>query len=161
LTDLARFTVSAWIKPRGFGEVNLGRIVNKRNPAGTAGWTLFLTGKGSALFRQAFNVAGGGWITPINSVTLNTWQHVAVTYDSASTANRPIFYINGKLVTTSVADSPSGSKNSDSATPLSIGNTSTLDRTFNGAIDDVRIYNRILGATEIEALAAVMPTGAG
>jgi hypothetical protein len=44
---------------------------------------------------------------------------------------------------------------------LTIGNTTALDRTFDGAIDDVRIYNRILGAAEIGVLATPMPVGTG
>jgi hypothetical protein len=84
-----------------------------------------------------------------------------VAYDTSSVANRPVFYINGKLVTTVVRTTPSGSKSSDAASTLSIGNTSTLDRTFDGAIDDVRIYNRILSTSEIGGLVTVMPTGSG
>jgi hypothetical protein len=44
---------------------------------------------------------------------------------------------------------------------LTIGNTTALNRTFDGAIDDVRIYNRILSATEIGGLATPMPVGTG
>ena len=64
-------------------------------------------------------------------------------------------------MTTTVRAVPSGSKSSDAASTLAIGNTSTLDRTFDGAIDDVRIYNRILSASEIGGLVTVMPIGSG
>jgi hypothetical protein len=158
LTNLARCTIAAWIKPRSLGEFKLGRIVNKRS---AAGWTLFLNSDGSAFFRQTFSVTEGAWSTAANSVALGVWRHVAVAYDSSSSANRPVFYLDGKLVTTTVRTAPSGSKSSDAASTLSIGNTSTLDRTFDGAIDDVRIYNRILTATEISGLATATPTGTG
>jgi hypothetical protein len=158
LTNLARCTIAAWIKPRSLGEFKLGRIVNKRS---AAGWALFLNTDGSANFRQTFSATEGAWSTPANSVALGAWLHVAVTYDSGSSANRPAFYLNGKLVTTTVRSAPSGSRSSDAASPLSIGNTLTLDRTFDGAIDDVRIYNRILSASEISGLATVAPTGTG
>jgi hypothetical protein len=160
LTNLTRYTIAAWIKPRTFGEANLGRILNKRN-SGTAGWSLFLGGQGAAFFRQTFSVTEGAWSTPVNTIALGTWQHVAVAYDGSLAANRPAFYVNGKLVTTTVNTAPSGSKSSDAASALSIGNTTKLERTFDGAIDDVRIYNRILSASEIGGLATAMPTGAG
>jgi hypothetical protein len=86
---------------------------------------------------------------------------VAVAYDSSSSANRPVFYLDGKLVTTTVLATPSGSRSSDATSALSIGNTSTLERTFDGAIDDVRIYNRVLSASEIGALVTVIPVGSG
>jgi hypothetical protein len=158
LTNLAKYTITAWIKPRSLGEAQLARIVNKRS---AAGWTLFLNTDGSAFFRQTFSVTEGAWSTPVNSVALGAWLHVAVAYDSSLATNRPAFYLNGKLVTTTVRTAPSGSRSSDAASPLSIGNASTLDRTFDGAIDDVRIYNRLLGASEIGGLATVAPTGTG
>jgi hypothetical protein len=86
---------------------------------------------------------------------------VALTYDNSSAANRPVFYRNGTRVTTTVRTTPSGTVTSDAASPLTIGNTMTLDRTFDGVIDDVRIHNRILSAAEIGALAAPMPIGSG
>jgi hypothetical protein len=158
LTNLARYTIAAWIKPRSLGEVKLGRIVNKRS---AAGWALFLNTDGSAFFRQTFSTTEGAWSSPVNSVALGAWQHVAVGYDSSLATNRPVFYLNGKQVTTTARTAPAGLRSSDAASPLSIGNTSTLDRTFDGAIDDVRIYNRILSATEISGLATVMPTSSG
>jgi chitodextrinase len=160
LTNLARYTIAAWIKPRSFGEASLGRIVNKRN-SGTAGWTLFLTSQGSAFFRQTFSTTSGAWSTSNNAVTLGGWQHVALTYDNSSAANRPVFYLNGTRVTTTAKTAPAGSVTSDAASPLTIGNTATLDRTFDGGIDDVRIYNRILSAAEVGALVVPMPTGTG
>jgi hypothetical protein len=158
LTNLARYTIAAWIKPRTFGEANLGRILNKRS---SAGWSLFLNSQGSMFLRQTFSVTEGAWSTPANSVAFGTWQHVAVAYDGSLATNRPAFYLNGKLVITTVNTAPAGSRSSDAATPLTIGNTAALSRTFDGAIDDVRIYSRILTATEIGGLATVVPTGTG
>jgi hypothetical protein len=160
LTNLARYTIAAWIKPRTLGEGLLGRVLNKRNSGVTAGWSLFL-GAGTVTFRQTFSTTEGAWSMPANAVALGAWQHVALTYDTGSAANRPIFYRNGVVVTTTVQTAPSGSRSSDAASTLSIGNTSTLDRTFDGGIDDVRIYNRIMSASEISGLATVMPTGSG
>jgi hypothetical protein len=161
LINLTRYTIAAWIKPRSFGEAKLGRILNKRNSGISAGWSLFLTGDGSAFLRQTFSVTEGAWCTPVNSVALGTWQHVAVAYDNSLATNRPAFYVNGKLVTTTVRTAPSGSKSSDAASTLSIGNTAGMDRTFDGALDDVRIYNRILTASEVSGLVTAMPTGTG
>jgi RNA polymerase sigma factor (sigma-70 family) len=164
LTNLTRITLAAWIKPRSFGQLKLGRIVNKRRTE-NAGWSLFLNDRDEAVlystlcFKQAFSITEGAWATPSDSIALDVWQHVALTYDNSSAANRPVFYIKGTRVTTMVETAPSGSASADSETPVLIGNMSSLIETFDGAIDDVRIYNRILSATEIGALATLMPTG--
>jgi RNA polymerase sigma factor (sigma-70 family) len=167
LTNLARFTIAAWVMPRGFGreigeannKMNRGRIVDKRNSESGAGWSLYLANRATGLtsgtfcFRQDFSIAQAGWETQENSVALGIWQHVAIAYDNGSADNRPIFYLNGIHVATTIMVAPAGSKSSDAASTLTIGNAATLDRAFDGAIDDVRIYDRILSASEVQVLA--------
>ncbi|HEY4523745.1 MAG TPA: LamG-like jellyroll fold domain-containing protein, partial [Candidatus Paceibacterota bacterium] len=51
----------------------------------------------------------------------------------------------------------SGSRVSDAAESLKIGNDKSFARTFDGMIDDVRIFNRALTPKEIQQIAA-MPT---
>jgi hypothetical protein len=170
LNDLTHSTLAAWIMPRSLGKPdtdnsNLGRILNKRNTdmkspprVWSDGWSLFLTnrGAGNALgcfsFRQAFTDADGAWTTPADSVALGAWQHVALTYDNTSAANSPVFYLNGLPVATVVETKPSGTACPDAESTLFIGNADKPTRTFDGIIDDVRIYNRILSASEIQKL---------
>jgi RNA polymerase sigma factor (sigma-70 family) len=167
-SNLTRYTLAAWIMPRTFGMLtigspplkNLGRILNKRSTGSTAGWSLFIGNHGpnetigNFQFRQTFSITEGSWATPDNHVALNAWQHVALTYDNGSAENSPVFYINGIPATTVAQTDPEGSVSSDAESTLTIGNTPTLDRTFDGAIDDVRIYNRILSHSEIQELVA-------
>ena len=74
---------------------------------------------------------------------LNTWTHFAVTYDQ--TALR--IYVNGaqvagKAVTGDIVSS---------AGPIRIGGNQVWGEFFSGLIDEVRIYNRALSASEIQA----------
>lgn len=75
----------------------------------------------------------------------NQWTHVAGTYDGATMT----VYRNGTSVgTRSVSGSITNSANN-----LNIGRrVSGGDRNFPGSLDDIRIYNRALSATEIENL---------
>ena len=94
--------------------------------------------------------------TPDNSITLHEWTHVAVTYDSSNPANDPIIYINGVAQVVTENQAPSGSYNSDAAFSGIIGNTaSATDRTFDGTIDEVRLYDYTLTAAQINALIPV------
>jgi hypothetical protein len=85
-----------------------------------------------------------GVLTSRDVYTDNQWHHVVVVYDGREI----ILYIDGYL------DSKTGySEGLNSNTePLLIGwdmNTWISDRHFQGSIDDVRIYNRVLSSYEI------------
>jgi hypothetical protein len=89
----------------------------------------------------------GGWAG-------NTgWNHILVTYDYSSTANEPNFHINDVQETTKLVTAPTGSTGGDS-TELNIGNRAGADRAPNGYIAEAAIWNRILSAGEITALAS-------
>jgi hypothetical protein len=72
---------------------------------------------------------------------LNTWSHVAATYDGTNLR----LYVNGTLVGTRAM---SGQVTA-TANPLRIGGNTIWGEYFAGRIDEVRIYNRPLAATEI------------
>jgi len=153
-------TLTAWIKAAGWGESNFGRIMNKTTSTFQAdGWGWYLDNSDtveSMQFGHGFSgVAAGRWTTPANSISLNTWHHVAISYDNSDIANDPIIYIDGISQTLAEAATPSGTADDDSAENLAIGNLSATvtDRAFDGAIADARIYDRILDATEIEIIA--------
>ncbi len=85
-------TVAAWINPATFGENNYGRVIDKDNNLTLpgSGWAIEFNGPGARLLLQrGFSTAGGEWATPIGSIALNAWQHVAVVYDGSAAANIP------------------------------------------------------------------------
>ncbi len=73
----------------------------------------------------------------------NTWTHVATTYDGAQLR----LYINGVLV----SSTPATGSIQTTTTPLRIGGNTYSTEFFQGMIDELRIYNRALTATEIQA----------
>ncbi len=83
------------------------------------------------------------WITATSSIVTGTWYQVAVTYDGSNVA----FYINGVPAGSTAA---TGAWNTSNAT-LGIGQNRAANW-FSGLIDDVRIYNRTLSASEISAM---------
>lgn len=92
------------------------------------------------------------WADGYGAVPLNTWTHVALTFDG-STAK---IYANGTLTRT--LSGLSGNVNSSSG-PFKIGSRSEAiiggawprDR-FNGLIDEVELFNRALSTSEIQAI---------
>jgi hypothetical protein len=79
-----------------------------------------------------------------SSTPLNTWTHVAVTYDGTALRH----YINGVLDRTTQLTC---SVTNTSSQPIRIGANGGNSEVLNGSIDDVRIYNRPLSVTEIQA----------
>nr|MBP7118976.1 LamG domain-containing protein [Candidatus Woesebacteria bacterium] len=69
-----------------------------------------------------------------------TWHHLVVVYNSGSVANDPTIYIDGVSQTVTETQTPVGSITLSSAT-LRIGNTSGDDRTFDGSIDEMKIFD--------------------
>lgn len=125
-------------------------IVFKRNSltANFEGYTLQFYGPPLTPAGMASSASGkqvGASSTTADSV--GTWYHLAMTADSTSLR----FYVNGELAATSATGFPV-----DVGTrPLFIGRSGEwCDGHLNGAVDDVRIYNRVLGAEEIQRLYA-------
>ncbi|QQR64991.1 hypothetical protein IPH92_00195 [Candidatus Kaiserbacteria bacterium] len=156
LDDVTQKTITAWINPVTLGDSDYGRIADK--DAGTAtGWLFYVSnGDNVSSLRFGHYFAGGlgFWNTGNNTITTggNTWQHVAVTYDNSSASNDPVFYINGVLSPLAFDTNNSGAANSDAAHNLWFGDRAGNDRSFNGDMDDIRMYNRILTAGEIATI---------
>jgi hypothetical protein len=78
-----------------------------------------------------------------SNIGVNTWTHVAGTYDGTTLR----LFVNGTQVASlSVSGAMPGSTG-----PLRIGGNSIWGEHFRGRIDEVRVYNRALSAAELQA----------
>ena len=127
-----RFTVEAWVKRGTVGTNQV--LVSKQSNA----WVLMFNTGNRLVLRKA-TVAD----IVASTVTLSDvsrWHHVAASKEGASVR----LYLDGADVTGSVANTTLA----DNALPLSIGQSSNVSF-FNGSVDEVAVYNRVLTATEI------------
>jgi hypothetical protein len=74
---------------------------------------------------------------------VNTWTHLAATYDGSSLR----LYVNGSLA----AERATSGVLATSSRPLRIGHNDVNGGVFLGRIDEVRVYARALTAQEIQA----------
>ncbi len=124
--------------------------LNKDTPTGRQ----FLLSKYSNNKIRACVNSTNGWFYFTESQTVlqpNTWYHVALTYDAATSSLRT--YINGILDTNGAAV---GSMVA-TASPLNLGGAAAWtpyypDYRWQGGLDEPAIYDRALGASEILAL---------
>jgi hypothetical protein len=154
LANLAAVTAEAWIYPRSNGRWGWGTMLVKArsiSPPEIYGWILGFDGTGVGRLRFTVEYSGTDLhvATAANALLMNQWQHVAVTWDGTPGAAGVHIYVNGVEVGYAVQQNPTGTRINDAAYPLTIGNSQFLDATWNGVIDDVRIYNRALTPAEI------------
>ncbi len=152
LDNLGPLSISAWINPRSMGERDEGMILGKYGNGGEFRLEFkFAGGSNALMFARNYDGTPNilRQITANNAITMNTWQHVAVTWDgSGSSANIKI-YVNGVETGYQSPLNGGGTMISDTDSDFTIGNQSTLIRAFDGSIDDVRLYNRVLSPQEI------------
>ena len=139
------FTISAWIKPNSAGEGNTGRIIDKSiNSIQTKGFAFYIEIDN----RTVFTITGGAACrSAINSVITGDgkWYHVLVTINSSANAQT---YVNN--VISGSAQVLNALNGITTGNALRIGNRAIgTDFTFNGAISDVKIWNRTLTTAEI------------
>jgi hypothetical protein len=140
------FTISAWVRPNTTGENPYGRIVDKSTATsgGLDGYALYMS-NGSKVSMTVDSTTAV--ISTDGSVPFGQWTHVVAT---VSNTGATTIYTNGTVNVTGTTGPLSGIV---TINPLTIGNRSNAtDRTFDGLIDDVRIYNRVLSQSEVQAL---------
>lgn len=148
-------TVAAWINPASLPAVSgLMPIVTRYASADSTKGYYFELYNSAGTQTLYWSSAGGtsATYTPV-TIPLNTWTHVAVRH-SGTTAT---IYVNGTALPTTVSGTPSFVP-ATLSTPINIGKRDD-GWYFNGKIDDVRIYNNALSATQIRQLATQVPAG--
>ena len=154
LDDLGPVSISAWIYPRSEGESGVGAIVTKDTALTSGYWLLrmYSAGINSLSFIKNYSTTDLIIATADNAITLNTWQHITLVWDGSSSAVNAKIYINATEASYVQQQNGVDTKNSDNALNLYIGNRGNSNITFDGSIDDVRIYNRALTSDEVKRL---------
>ena len=148
-----RMTLAAWIRP----EKATGGIVTRMEPKSTSrgdkGYGLFLV-DGKLQFRiESTDIDDRMRIETVDLVPLGRWSHVAVTYDGSRLTRGMRLYVDGKQQELHVILDHSNNDTNAPKTPLRVGHGPDPDDRFQGAIDDVRVYERDLSEHEVAVVA--------
>ena len=132
-------TVEAWVNPVA--------LVNWRNIAmkeGTTDLSYALYASDATSMPQSLINTGTGHLGASGALQLNAnvWSHLAATFDGSTHR----LFVNGVLVGSNAA---AGTLTQTSG-PFRIGGNPVWGDWFNGAIDDMRVYNRALSASEVQ-----------
>ena len=147
----ASLTIEAWVFPITHGnssQPTFGRVVVSKTEFD--GFALRLQ---NGLIQADLRLSSGDAAPTFGSaLPLNQWSHIAVTYDGAALKA----FLNGSQVGNSVPASGTIRNTANSAICAMIGNEPTTNCAispsgfgFDGRIDELKIYNRALSATEV------------
>ncbi len=140
------FSLSLWVKSNNVVSADSRRgIIDTRDVLGQ--WVLY---QNTASWRLTF-VGWDSGSSPTKSVSsttalsANQWYHIAVTYDGTTASA----YVNGVFE----ASTSTGNAIRDTTDHIRIGEEcSFANRYWNGVIDEARVYDRALSASEVTAL---------
>ena len=138
-------TLEAWAKPSGPTESDPIIFKEALGIGGQPGYVLGIGVTSSGKPEGVIGEEGESEnVVAPSKIDTNVWTHLAFTYDGAHMR----LYVNGALVATQAqADAPLAAPGD-----LKIGcSASWWEEGFNGKIDEVRIYDRALDASEIAA----------
>ncbi|MBS1793246.1 MAG: carboxypeptidase regulatory-like domain-containing protein [Acidobacteria bacterium] len=138
------FSAEAWIYPRTFTNT-FPYILNKFN--GTNRWLMAVTNSPPYQNSLHVNIDDNSFFTPNNSIALGRWSHIAFTYNAVNGTIK--LFVNGIPLTVTTAATHLTTSGSSA---FYIGNEAGNGRQFDGLIDEVKIYNRELTETEIQAV---------
>ena len=125
-----RFTVMAWVQPSAIQ----GRVYVFHKQDDWPGIGTDLTGK-----QWWFTVGDGVNLYSPPLVKAGSWTHLALTYDGTYLTG----YVNGKSVTQTKTNFIPGGR-------TRIGADNVAGRFFPGKVDEVAIYSRAMGLTELQ-----------
>jgi chitodextrinase len=132
------FTLEAWVKKATTTRVDTGVVGSWTSDGGPMIWVDHIAGH----YYLTLNTGMSNYLDSGATPTAGTWQHVAATYDG-STAR---FYLNGTLVASKPFTAPVGTSNSWRIGAYGAGSGGNFD----GSIDEVRVYDHALTASDIQ-----------
>ncbi len=144
-------TIALWVGPISKTALPYGRLV------GWGGGPLGFT----TLFYRSYKPnafamdAGGAIASVLPGVTpLGTWTHLVWTY--STNLGLSSFYVNGVKKNTTIETGTAATQLNTTSGPLILGDISQVEyaaaAAFNGYLDEVRVYSRVLSDAEVQGL---------
>ena len=150
LNNLPALTVSAWIYPR---IVNGGEHILGKGGTSKVGWLLIFDTNARLRFLAYFTEGVLEQTSEHNVIQTNSWQHLLVTWDGSATGANVKMYVNGSEIAYGATFDAHGNRQSDAGHRLYMGDSGALFP-YNGVIDGIRVYNRVLAADEAKKLSS-------
>jgi hypothetical protein len=145
-----KFSYGAWVNPIDNRHQTILSKIDNDN--GIRGWDVYL-GDGKIYVHLISKWENDAIrLNSKQTIPMNQWTHVFVTYDGSKKAKGVRVYVNGKAIETETThDTLTGTIANEQ--PIRVGRRSG-GATFQGMIDEVRLYGRELTTAEVGQLVA-------
>src|SRR3990167_3699900 len=148
-STMGAFRLSAWVYVDSDGENDEGRIID--GWSGTiVGYRLFVNTESSSTVQVTFEVGYGttnAIVVTSSTISISAWHRIDAIHNSDKSLD---VYFDGAIATYGTDTTGIGTIGDDDAVTKYIGNNSAGTRTFDGEIDDVRIYDGTFAADDVE-----------
>jgi hypothetical protein len=150
-------SICFWMKPRS--AANGGTLISKFQAGNQAwSWRMYLGGTVRGFLRLTLGFGSGNSLRQFDlsathrQFTLNQWYHVAFTYHQGERKFRVRVWddVGGKLLYDYV-DSMT-SPLAVTTAPLTLGRTAGISEYYDGLLDEVVVFNRVLTVEEIDSI---------
>ncbi len=118
-------------------------LILQRGNDGTGGWSVQIGINSTGRLYAGISASSDTFLTGTAVLTPNTWYNVTFVFENNSSLR---LYLNGNLEA-SIAIGNRTLRNSDNK--LRIGTGNIASEYFNGDVDEVRVWNKVLNATDI------------
>ncbi|HMJ34003.1 MAG TPA: LamG-like jellyroll fold domain-containing protein [Baekduia sp.] len=145
-----KITMEGWVNPTALGST--WRTVMIKEGASSLVYSLYASEGTSKASGHVFTSTEFDTRSTAG-VALNTWTYLATTWDGATLR----LYVNGTLV----SSKPVTGTMPNSSGALRFGGNSVWGEWFRGQLDEIRVYNRALAQSEIQADMTTPVSGAG
>ncbi len=145
------FTFEAWFNPATYGSVNnigFGRIFDKGTFSAYLIESSTAYNDNSLVFE--FENEAGDLIrcnSPDNSISLDIWQHLAISYNGIDELK---IYLDGMDTALDYSATPQGNIANNADFNMLIGISQNQVWSFNGILDELRLWNDVKTASEIQ-----------
>lgn len=161
IKGLTSYSVSVWAKPKALVSGNVYSIwFESINTDGTTARSRLFFENASGSYNNVANTVGvrfrasdGESATTFsagaNAVSVGLWYHIVFVFDSVNDSHK--IYVNGRLRGTSTASVAGHDNTTPASVTIGVAGTSSSEW-LNGAVDDLRIYNRALTDAEVQSI---------
>lgn len=159
-TPTSRFTISGWAKSNAWSPTQGVIVAKSAGGVGPNEWMIYQASDGTIrgiVYSSATDYLEWKSTSPI---PINQWFFFTLIFNGTTplVSNRVVMYVNGFPTTFSASNGTIDKFCTNSAQEITIGAThraglpNTPASPYNGAVDDIRVYNRILTNAEISEL---------
>jgi glucose/arabinose dehydrogenase len=141
-------TIAFWIRPTTLGTQAL---VNKGSGSAFS-FALYTNPDGRLIFERKYSSTNLS-VRHDNVLVTGQWQHILITWNGSPDVASVKIYKNGAQQTQTYGTAGSGTKNNDALMNMFVG-AENGSYGINGAMDEVRFYNRVLTSADAAELFA-------